>query len=79
MKKTIPGLIHECPYFGYTGFNDLNINEVLSPIIPHVVPTGTYRANFIFTKLNHPNITYAAIEITAQGDAIDFMKSMKMG
>lgn len=78
-NKNIPGLIHECPYYGLTSMTDININDILSPLIPQVVPTGTYKGSFLFTNLKQPNLTYAFVEVVVVADAIDIMKRMNMG
>lgn len=79
IRKNLPGLLHECPYAGLISVKDVNINEIISPIIPHVVPSGIYKASLLFSKLNQPNLTYGQFELTAEGDAIDIMKRMTMG
>lgn len=77
LQLVIPNLFHPCPYFGPHALHDVDMNEIVSRMLPQVVPDGTYKVFVTFhTKANN---TIFHVVVEAQIKAKDFMKTMLMG
>lgn len=76
LQKTVPGLLHPCPYSNIEGFRNVSINNVVN-MLPHMIPKGEYKITFrAHTKANQ---TFATIVMKFLIDAVDPLKSMQMG
>lgn len=76
LQKTVPGLLHKCPYVNVEGFRNVSIDKVLNEL-PQMIPKGEYKVLFrAHTKVNQ---TFAAIIMKFLVDAVDPLKSMQMG
>lgn len=77
VKKQVPGFIHDCPYYGRAGGRNIDVNAIISHVLPQVIPTGTYK---LVIRLYKPkNTTIGVMEFIADGDAKDVINRMKIG
>lgn len=76
LKKELPSVIHKCPY-KKEGIYNLSVNKVMGTVLPQVIPKGTYKG--YARAYQKDNTTILTGEMIFDIDAVDFMKSMKIG
>lgn len=77
LKQHAPGLIHKCPFFGWSGIKDVDLPAVLNAIVPQVIPAGEYRVMFRFHISD--NRTFMTAIISGTCDSINPLDRMRMG
>lgn len=77
VKEESPSTIHKCPYSGLEGVTGININKLMRPVLPNIMPTGTYKLLLRFHCKD--NTTIFTVEVVANVQAEDVMKRIPMG
>lgn len=62
---------------GEEGFRNVTVDKVLNSMFPQIIPTGEYK--LLFRGHTKDNRTFATVYMNFLLDAVDPMKSMKMG
>lgn len=76
LEKEAPGLVHNCPYVGFHGVQGLNVDRLLSSLMPHMLPYGLYK---IYWRMHRAdNSTIITIEFIFNiGSVTETMKRSK--
>lgn len=77
VSKTIPGLLHKCPYFHVEGFRNISIEKTANEILPQIIPKGEYKA--VVRGHTKANQTFAIVSMLFLVDSVDPLKSMQIG
>lgn len=77
LRKHVPGLVHKCPYVGWSGIKDVDLPAVLNTAIPQLIPAGDYRVMLRFHIAD--NRTFLTAIISGSIDSIHPMDRMGMG
>lgn len=77
LEDEVPALFHKCPYQGLIGVWGINIDRLMSSVLPQIVPAGLYKVLIRFHTSKNSSI--ANVEVIAQVDAADIMKRINMG
>lgn len=77
MDHFTPNTIHACPYFGVEGVRAVDIEAIVSRILPQVIPTGDYRVCLRYHTT--ANKTFMTITLTMHIDAFKPLDAMPMG
>lgn len=74
--KNAGNLIHKCPYYGEEGLKNGDMQDILSEILPQIIPKGIYG---IFMRFHiSDNRTYLTLFFTVEVDAVNPLKSFHM-
>lgn len=77
VDQITPRTIHPCPFYKDEGIKAINIDLIVSKLLPQVVPTGDYRILMRYhTKTNDTILT---LTLTSHIDAMRPLEAMPMG
>lgn len=69
IDDAMPGLVHKCPYFGITGFQGVNVDRIMSSMLPQIFPHGMYKFVARLHKAN--NDTYVSFDYIVNVDDVE--------
>lgn len=76
-QKTIPGLLHKCPYHHIEGFRNISVDKTANEMLPQMIPKGEYKIMVRGHTRNNQTIFFVTMIFLV--DAVDPLKSMEMG
>lgn len=77
INKVSPEALHDCPYIGIEGYRNVTVENTINEMLPQMIPKGEYK--ILFRAHTKANITWATGTIIFILDAVEPLKSMKMG
>lgn len=76
-QKTVPGLMHKCPYFHIEGARNISADKLINSMWPQMLPKGEYK--LLLRAYTKSNQTFATVTVVLLLDSVDPLKSMQMG
>lgn len=77
MNYFSPKTIHACPYMGEEGVKAVDIDSIVSRVLPQVVPTGDYK--ILLRYHSKVNKTFMVITLTGHIDTMKPLEAIPMG